>query len=725
MKALPLKENILRIISLFLFLNNGLAFCEEAQSSTPIGEDDYIWETISLIYNGGFEPIEDADSSVFLSKIWECSSDNTENRISLDKETYLSGKSALRVDGAGIVNVSTKDIPIPSGMVSITGSIFYRGDFPSKVFVKWLKGDETIDQKELRLIENKEAEWKRYMLSETSVPPGAVAIRFLLTTNFSSNGTVWWDEGNFTGVIEQQKRVDIFVNQVGYDLLYPKACILATNFKPEKIESYLLGESDREIKKLYPGEPGRIVGAHKSDWGKWFYRVNFSDYNEEGTYRIVVIIEGKKYYSAPFFIGKDLLWEKTIPIVLEGIRLHRCGTKIEGIHEPCHTDDAFEGNSLTGGWHDGETYSKTKSSLCLNLLAESCNICTWRLLKNNDLNTKMKEEIEWGAQYIVNRVKDDGKLVGNIVSRTGTDTKKPEEETDNQPATGDERPIQEFIDDEDTLISALGNLTYLLSKTNPENPYSGKTEILTQSMLSQGKKPPGLFSALVYLEEIKGTGNYISSAKLVVPENLLCVSEVIPRYDAFTYENKTYDLVQVLKNTLQSYAEQANQNPFRICPIKWTPEVDFFGVTINKGAGLKGNNIHLLQIAQLAGKAFRFIPEDMTKNLFFDHINWILGVNPYGICFIEGLGTKNLSGYAHPFVKHGVNPEKLVGVIPFGIRATSQNSDVPYLDISPSPNSDIGSTGISIETMALYINALAHFYRVRVHPETVIKPSQF
>ncbi|MGC8844611.1 MAG: hypothetical protein ACP5QY_02055 [Candidatus Hydrogenedens sp.] len=711
---------------LFLFIAGSLLFsafpalCGE--SASPINDnEDFIWETVPLVYNGGFELFEKDTDTVSLLNNWKCSSVNTENKISLDNETYLSGKSSLRVEGNGEVSVKTEDIPIPAGMVSITGSIFYRGTFPSKVVIEWLNNKESIEKKELRLIENAGSEWKRFMLSEIFVPSGTIAVRFRLITEFNTAGTVWWDEANFTGIIEKPKTIDIFVNQVGYDLLYPKTCILATNFKPEGLTSYLLGDSDREIREIHFGEPSRIVGIHKSDWGKWFCRADFSDYNEEGNYRIVVIIGEKRYYSPSFLIGKDLLWGKTVPRVLEGIRLHRCGTKIEGIHELCHADDSFEGISLKGGWHDGETYSKTKSALCLNLLAESYNICMWRLLKDKDLASKLREEIDWGAEYIVHRIKEDGTLLGNIFSKPENSIRKPEEETDNQLNTADERPIEETVSDEEFVISALGNVAYLSSKINPESPYINKAEKLTQSVIVQGKKNWGLFSALVYLEEIKNIEKNISVIQSCVPENILNVSEAIPRYDAFTYENKTYELVQSLQNAIQLYSEQANQNPFGICPMKWKPEVDFFGITTKSEEGVKGNNLYILQIAQLAGKAFRFIPEDTTKRLFFDHINWVLGVNPYGICFIEGLGSKNLPVYAHPYVKTGIDSRKLVGVIPFGIRATSKNSDAPYLDLSSS-NPDMNSAGISIETLALYINALAHFYRVRIHAETPTRP---
>ncbi len=711
---------LLFVVTVFLLISLS-AVTEEVIASTS--EEDDVWETVPLLFNGSFEPIEkDTQQDTSPLAEWRYFPKISDNKISLDSEKYLSGKSSLRVDGEKIINVVNKNIPIPAGMISVTGSIFYLGTFPSKVTIEFLKEEEVLQKRELRLIENEHSEWKRFSLSETPIPSGASAIRLFLITEFDTKGSVWWDEAHFTGVVEQAKTVDIFVNQVGYDLLYPKTCVLATNFKPEEMKSYLLGDSDREVIEIKFDDAMRIFGAHKSDWGKWFYRGDFTDWNEEGSYRIVVIIDKKKYYSPPFLIGKDLLWEKTIPKVLEGIRIHRCGTKVEGIHEPCHLDDVFETIPLTKGWHDGETYSKTKSALCLNLLAESYNICMWRLLKDNDLATKMREEVEWGAEYIANRTKEDGSLIGNVVSKPESETKKPEEETDNQQNTGDERTIQQEVSDEESVIGGLGNSAYLFSKIKPENSYITKTEILTRSGLQQGKKSAGLFTALVYLEEIKSTGEYISSLKSIIPDNIIFSSEVIPRYDSFTYENKTYDLVQALKDGLQLYSEQANRNPFGICPMKWTPEVDFFGTTAKTDGNVKGNNLHLLQIAQLAGKAFRFMPEDMAKKLFFDHINWILGVNPYGVCFIEGLGTKNVPVYAHPYVNSGIDSRKLVGVIPHGIHANSPTHDTPYLDAFSSSNPNINSAGISIETMALYINALAQFYRVRVHAETPTTP---
>ncbi len=701
-------------ITSFLFISCiSLTFAEENLSSE---EDSVIMETVNLIRHGSFEKSDDGNISP-LSE-WKCSPETPENKISLDNEVFLSGKSSLRVDGTGKVTVSTNNIPLPTGTISIAGSISYRGEFDSKVSLMWLKGNETIGTKELRLIETPTSDWKRFVLSEAFVPQDTTAIQIQLSMDFPASGTVWWDEGNFTGVIEQQKTVDILVNQVGYDLLCPKVCVIATNFKPEKITGYLLNSDDQEVKEISFGEPSRIIGAYQSDWGKWFYRGDFSDYNEEGTYRIVIILGEKRYYSPSFAIGKEILWEKTIPIVLEGIRLHRCGAKIEGIHEPCHTDDALNGVFLKGGWHDGETYSKTKSAICLSYLAESYNICMWRLLKNNELASKMREEIEWGANYISNRIKEDGTLIRNVISPTMDTIKKPEEETDNIPDSGDERPIEERVTDEDWIVFGLGNTAYMFSKINPQTLYIPRAELLAKSLSAQEKRSPGLFTALVYLEEIKNDGSYISLLQSCIPENLISVSETIPRYDALTYEQKTFDLAQSLKNMVQKYAEQANQNPFGICPMKWTPEIDFFGVTTQTGSNLKGNNPYLLQIAQIAGKAFRFIPEDTTKKLFFDHINWILGLNPYGICFIHGLGTKNLSNYAHPYVKSGIDLQKLIGVIPYGIRPTSSKSDTPYLDISSSTDSDIYSLGISIDTIALYINALSHFYRVRIHPET-------
>lgn len=711
--------DILLTALLVILLTTTIAISEEV-SQPNSEEDDYIWETIPILYNGGFEPLDSKEENTAELGGWNIFPDSLDNKIQLDNEVFLAGKSSLRVDGKGSITVSTDDIPLPKGMVSITGSISYRGLFPSKAAVQWVKGNQPIDSKELKFVENTNSEWRRFVLSETQVAHGATAIRFQFTSELNPSGTVWWDEANFTGIVEQPKLVEIFVNQVGYDLLYPKACILAANFKPEEIKAYLLDNSDNEVKTIEFREPKRVFGAHKSDWGKWYYRGDFTEYDVEGIYRITVLVDGKRYYSPSFMIGKDLLWEKTIPKVLEGIRLHRCGTAVEGIHDLCHADDSYEGKSLVGAWHDGETYSKTKSAICLNYLVEGHNICRWRLLKNPELSTLFRDEVLWGVKYIANRVKDDGAILGNVISKDTTEPKKPEQETDNQINTGDERTIAESSNDEDAVISALGYTAYMTPWFESENPYIDLTDKVAKSMLEHGKRTPGLFTALTFLGEVKETNTSILQS--IIPDDLLLVCEAVTRYDSLTYDSKTFQLTQALKDAVQSYTEQVNENPFGICPMKKDSEPDYFGITLNEEEQLRGTNIHILQVAQLAGKAFRFLPDDTTKKLFFDHINWILGVNPYGICFIEGLGTKNLPTYSHPYVKAGLSPRKLVGVIPYGIRAQSHNSDTPYLDLSTDSEPEVNSAGISIETMALYINTLAQFYRVRVHAETPSTP---
>jgi len=697
---------LLIITNIIIFISNSVP-CEETNSS-PSEKEDYVWETVSLITNGGFEPTETKDSTDSILSGWKYSPEDANTKIQLDNETYLSGKNALRIDGKGTINIHTGPIPIPNNIVSITGSISYHGNFPSKAIIQWMKGEEQLTTTEFKLIETPNSDWKRFVLPETQPPSESNALYLQLSSDLNPTGTVWWDEVVLTAIVEQTQSVEIFVNQVGYDLLCPKSFIVATNFVPDDMEAYILDSSENQLQKISLSNPSRIIGAYKSDWGKWFYRGDFTDFNDEGTYKIGVFVKNKKYLSPSFMIGKDLLWEKTIPIVLEGIRIHRCGIDVEGIHEPCHTDDSWEGKSLIGGWHNGEDYGKQKTALCLNYLAESYNICKWRLLKNPELEKLFREELEWGSKYIINRIQEDGSLLGNIIS-------KQKKEEDN--LTIQEERVVEPPQDEEICVSALSYISYGLASNSNNNIYIEKTERIANSMLNRGIKIPGLFTALIYLSELKGPDKYLPQIQAQIPSDLLSVSEAIPRYDTFTYESKTYELIQALKNTLQPYIEQANQNPFGICPIKWSPEVDFFGITTPKEQVLKGTNLYLLHISQLAGKAFRFMPDESTKKLFFDQINWILGVNPFGVCFIQGIGEKNLPSISHPYVKAGVAPSKLVGIIPYGIRASSRNQDTPYLDMSNTKDVDPNSTSVSLEAMALYINALAHYYRVHIHSE--------
>lgn len=695
---------------LLIFLSfHCIADVESENGNGSENTEELIWENIVLIKKGSFEGI---DINI-VRELWRVTPQDL--NIEIDTENFLSGKSSLKVEGRGNVELKSYKIPIPSGAVSITGSVGFRGENVDKsILIQWFKGDTQLREDLFEKRSITQEGWERFTLSEKIPPKDATFLEFWVQAQLPDDGKFWIDEVNLTLSIEDVKRVEILINQVGYDLVSPKKFVVATNFKPGEVEGAILAPDNNKVATVTFAEPKRVVGWNESDWGRWFLRGDFTPFDQEGVYRICLWVDNKKYISDEFVIGKDLIWEKTVPAVLNGIRIHRCGIEVEGIHKECHLDDTCSGKSVVGGWHNGNDYGKDKSSLVLSLLSEAYQICKWRIVKDEQLDKAFQEELKWGARYILGRIKDDKELAGNIVAKSSFPHCLPEIETDNTVGNEDDRVCSGESSDEELCASALAYMGYSLSPSPDADTYISLAESLSISLAEKKKKNNLLFNSLVMLAEKKGYEKYLPYLKETYPDNLINSVDTILFYDSHIGEGLSlYNLGQVVKKAMDTYTALSEDNPFGLCPRNFLGSKSL--LISGEGKEPSGVNEYILQIAQIAGRAFKSYPNESVKNMFFDQINWILGVNPYGVCMIEGLGKKTVPTYVHAYVRAGVNPKNMTGCIPYGIRALTKDIDIPYIDTTGTPSPDAGSLGVSVDIMAMYINALAQFYRVRVH----------
>ncbi|MCX8064201.1 MAG: glycoside hydrolase family 9 protein [Candidatus Hydrogenedentes bacterium] len=703
-------KKLVILSALFLCTSLGCLWGLDFQSDSDEGDDDEIlWENVSLVKKGSFEGVDIS----MLQELWKLSPPSA--KLDIDSSTFLSGKSSLRVEGMDDVELSYHRIPVPTGAVSITGSVGFKGDVSKVIRIIWFKGDTVLREDIFEKKSTTEGGWERNILSEKTLPEGSTHLAFKIEAHFSGQGNFWIDEVNIVMSVEQVKEVEVFVNQVGYDLACPKRFVVATNFKPQKVVGAVINSDNNEVAKVAFSEPKRVRGKKESDWGKWFIRGDFTGFDQEGLYKICVWVDNKKHYSPEFLLGRDVIWEKTIPVVLNGIKLHRCGVEVSGVHQPCHLDDSCNGKLLVGGWHNGYDYGKDKTALVLNLLAEAYLMCKWRLATNFDLDKAFQEELMWGAKYILGRFQEGNNLIGNIESKSSTPLCLPEEETDGVAGNEDDRSCSGSVSDEQICASALAYLGCSLSNSTEAGNFLNSAEKLTISLIEKGEKGNLLFNSLVFLGEQRGYEKYLSNLKALYPEDLIESVEAITRYSTVEGEISVYRLSQTLKQRIESYIGLSEENPFGICPRKEDGDLSFF--ILEKDKKLLGINEYVLRLAQLAGKAFKFYPHESVRAFFFDQINWLLGVNPFGVSMIKGVGTKSLATYAHPYVRAGISSEQMVGCIPYGIRAISQDIDAPYIDLTGSNSPDFDSLGVSVDMMALYLNAMAQYYRVRVHAE--------
>lgn len=118
----------------------------------------------------------------------------------------------------------------------------------------------------------------------------------------------------------------------------------------------------KDVKFDLINEKNEIVYTSNCDYKKTelgnFYILNFTNYNQQGKYKIRVDENETEY-----FIINDNPYYDSLVKSLNFLRLLRCGESIDGVHSACHLNSrSYDevGNSVPtfGGWHDAGDVSQ-------------------------------------------------------------------------------------------------------------------------------------------------------------------------------------------------------------------------------------------------------------------------------------------------------------------------------------------------------------------------------
>lgn len=137
-----------------------------------------------------------------------------------------------------------------------------------------------------------------------------------------------------------------------------------------------------------------------------FGLIDFTAFSRPGEYRL----KAGDALTPAFRIGENI-WEDSQWRVLNFIFCQRCGHPVPGKHATCHVDLMSEHNGLrlpfNGGWHDaGDLSQQTLQTgdVAFTLL-EAYNK---QKTKNPALAARLREEAEWGVEFIVKNRYGDG-----------------------------------------------------------------------------------------------------------------------------------------------------------------------------------------------------------------------------------------------------------------------------------------------------------------------------
>lgn len=228
-------------------------------------------------------------------------------------------------------------------------------------------------------------------------------------------------------------RVNVLTNHIGYLTRGSKKFLVESNVHSIKPEFHLRDLSIAGENRAFQGQLKEFQG----DFGR-YYVGDFSAHTRPGKYRLVVSREGLRasISSHVFTIADD--YRDVVDKGVGYFAAQRCGPSTTGYHSPCHLDDGIrlangQFQELVGGWHDANDLLKLSRNLLIGLtgllrVAEKS--------PDNKLKARIFEEARWGNLFFLKIQNSEGAYCVNGFGGNDVGNKW----TDNIPGTADDRP---------------------------------------------------------------------------------------------------------------------------------------------------------------------------------------------------------------------------------------------------------------------------------------------
>ncbi len=452
----------------------------------------------------------------------------------------------------------------------------------------------------------------------------------------------------------------ILLNQVGY---LPDVEKVAVCRGLEAEESFSVCDAvTNEV--VYTGmisNPVTNSSASETDW-----YADFSAVTTEGTYYINSETCGK---SDTFAIGESVYSDLTNDMV-RMFYLQRCGTAVEDetfSHPVCHTQktvdyETGESMDVTGGWHDAGDYGRYVTAG-----AKAVADLLWAYRYNPDIFTdtvgipesgngvpdvldEVRYELEWMKKM---QDEETGGVHHKVTCKDFPGYVMPQFETAtllvtpvSSLATADFAAVMAMASEmyaaydetfaQDCLACAEWAWKYL--ENNPNLVFENPSDISTGTYADYEDEDERFWAA-AQMYEATGEQKYIDAMNQLSSVSASFDWSTIGGYGYLTMLNLTEeqlagsDSAAQLVNTLQ---RKLNTSASSLQKIS---ESNAYGTSITKynwGSNMTiSNNGFLMAVAGMQNDT----GDQAMQNAAYDQLNYLLGTNPTGYCFVSGYGT--------------------------------------------------------------------------------------
>jgi len=622
---------------------------------------------------------------------WERFDTIGKGEMAQDTGVFHAGSASLRLGRVvGVYGIGSEKLPFYPWSTSLTVTSWVKADRGGKfvIWLIWYNRDRVVRTKRL-LVGGGTYDWKQVALTETEPPDGAGRYQVIVSAE-TGLGHLWADEVTVT--VQGTPATTILVNQVGYRTGWPKSFVVQSA-QPIARGTFEIVTAAGAV--AFTGTTRR--SASPQGWPYSYLRGDFTTLDAGGSY--LVRLQPSGVTSHLFAIADDP-YPEVEDLGRQFFYYQRCGTKIAGWHNYCHIDDGDLGGThlpAIGGWHDAGDYIKTAFGQPLTFFALAYQ-ATRRV--GHSTYDSILDEAKWGSTILTQFINPStGRIVQGVYARKSF-WGRPEDETDGVPGNSDDRLIRTAsIWDTDNQLTGAGFalLSPLLSR-----PDQLQTAIrLWEKFEGLTASDPGNLGRLIIIDTVLYAMTQESRFRTRAHSDIAALIALqgedggFPRYNVtdrgmaaaglayWALANPGDSSVRAIKSSLRKFIRHVNtlnRNPFGIMQYDAS---SFFLPYRAIDEWKVGENSDYLSVAWAMALARQVVTSSRTtKAIIQNHLDWVMGKNPFGVCMVHGAGSSNPRFYHHrydsiPGHENGAVP----GAVPNGLIRESIDSPSPRFDV--------------------------------------------
>ncbi|MBW7865279.1 MAG: hypothetical protein GX580_09890 [Candidatus Hydrogenedens sp.] len=611
-----------------------------------------VLEMLPMLPNGSFDSAGD-DGGVSRPTHWHVEG---AGEWAADPETLLHGTASLRLSGTETVTVLSDKLPLDEDLKTVTAVAMGRGPGLGAA-LRWLSRDGAVLREDsFRAFPPAEPEgWTRFSLSEKTPPEGARRLVAVLSGTPSGTEPCWWDAAEITGEAHRVPTVQILHNQAGYETFAPKHFLVSANFAASDGRFALLSDDGRTLVEAPLGAGERVIGAENADWGRHYYRGDFSDHDIPGRCRIHVTLGGLEAETELFPLDFDQLWNSLADPAVNGLM---------SFHAPA-------GNARL--WNDPGKGPVSDAELFLALV-EAWDGVRWRVQGG------------FGGAALDGAVRG---LLPAVVARLAA--------ADWNTADAGE-------------MAAWAMAMAFAARCLPaEENVLDMAERLTRHLGDHGTDGARAFSAAAALHETTREAAWLDLTRQWYPGPVAEAQTALMWYGSETDPRIITELGTALEEIGDTLLLRA-KNPFGVYSTHGAVENTFFLADADADGVFPGNTHRVLLAAETMARIYRMVAKPEYLAFIHDQLNWVLGCNPLGLCLVEGAGTRPAPLVLMP---EGRERDTLAGLVLNGYGPRGPGDDRPWLPAGSEDLPEPALNAFSLRNSARLIGALSHLKRIR------------